>query len=96
MPAQPPIFQRVPGASSAVVDGDTVVLSPTDMRYHALNDTASAIWDELAQPRTLDQIVSSLSERYDIDPDTCRDDVDACLASLADVGVVSSQPAPPG
>lgn len=82
------IFQRATGAVSAAVDGETVVLSPADMRYHGLNETAAAIWSELDQPRSLDELVERLCERYDVDPETCRRDVDACLTTLMEYGAV--------
>lgn len=96
MSAPTTLYRRADGAASAVVDGDTVILSPSDMRYHALNSTAAAIWDELTEPRSLDTIVTNLSERYEVDVDTCRADVQACLATMTELGVVSSPSDQPG
>lgn len=81
-------YQRAPGAVSAEVDGETVVLSPTDMRYHGLNETAAAIWEHLEQPQTVDGLVGALCERYEVDADTCRREVEACLITLVDYGAL--------
>ncbi len=81
-------YQRAAGAVSAEVDGETVVLSPTDMRYHGLNDTAAAIWEDLEEPRTVDGLVATLGERYEVDPATCRRDVEACLTTLVEYGAL--------
>src|SRR5947207_1973146 len=49
-------FCRTPGAGAGLVDGQTVVVSPTDLRYHALNTTAAAVWGLLADGTTVDQV----------------------------------------
>lgn len=86
-----PTYRRAPSAASAEVDGETVVLSPADMRYHSLNLTAAAIWDALAEPKTTDQVVNALLEQFEVDEDTCRDEVEGCLAQLTDIGAVTPQ-----
>ena len=83
-------YRHAEGAATAEVDGDTVVLSPTDLRYHSLNTTAAAVWQLLAEPTTADEVVTSLVEIFDVDADTCRTDVEACLAELCEIGVVTA------
>jgi hypothetical protein len=83
-----PRYQRATGAASAVVDGETVVVSPADMRYHGLNATADAVWEELTEPRTLDELVEQLTERFEVDAATCRADVQACLDTMVEAGLV--------
>jgi hypothetical protein len=82
-------YHRTPTAASAEVDGETVVLAPSDMRYHSLNVTAAAIWAALDEPRTLDQVVSELLEQFDVDEGTCREEATTCLDHLAEIGVVT-------
>ena len=81
-------YARAPGAAAAAVDGETVVFSPTDHRYHSLNDSAAAIWRLLAEPASVGQIVDQLLVDFDVAPEECRVDVEACLADLADLGLV--------
>jgi hypothetical protein len=81
-------FARAPGAAGAVVDGETVVLSPADLRYHSLNASAAAIWDLLAEPATAAALVDQLLERFEVERSTCEADVAACLARLDDLGLV--------
>ena len=79
-------FGRTPGAAAGVVDGETVVVSPADLRYHALNPTANAIWELLADGTGVDDAVAQLTSRYDIDEPTCRRDVEACLENFTAIG----------
>ena len=88
-------YRRAEGAASAEVDGDVVVLSPSDLRYHSLNATAGAIWELLDTPRSLDGIVDALLEVFDVDHDTCRAEAESCLTHLAEVGVVTPGSTPP-
>jgi hypothetical protein len=81
-------YHRSPDAASAEVDGETVVLSPTDLRYHSLNVTAAAIWEALSEPRTLDEVIADLLAQFEIDEPTCRAEVESCLGHLTQIGVV--------
>ncbi len=81
-------YARAEGAAAAEVDGETVVLSPSDLRYHSLNDTAAAIWDRLAEPATIDGLVDGLQEDFEVDRDRCESDVARCVADLTELGIV--------
>jgi hypothetical protein len=79
----------MPGAAGGVVDGQTVVVSPTDLRYHALNTTAAAVWGLLADGTTLDQAVEHLVFSFEVDESTCRRDVEACLQNFVAIGIAT-------
>jgi hypothetical protein len=70
-----------------VVDGETVIVSPLDLRYHALNTTATAVWDLLADGTTVDQVTEALTARFEVDESTCRDEVRACLDNFVSIGI---------
>jgi hypothetical protein len=80
-------FGRTPGAAAGVVDGETVVVAPSDLRYHALNPTATAVWELLADGASVDDVVGHLTERYEVDEQTCRRDVEACFENFAAIGI---------
>jgi hypothetical protein len=82
-------YVRAPGAAAAEVDGETVVLSPSDLRYHSLNDTAAAIWRRLAEPSTVDALVEGLRQEFDVEHDECRTGVETCLVELTGLGLVA-------
>ena len=82
-------FGRTPGAAAGVVDGETVVVSPADLRYHALNPTATAVWELLADGVSVDDAVAHLTSRYEVDEQACRRDVEACLENFTAIGIAS-------
>jgi hypothetical protein len=47
-----------------------------------LPDTGAAVWDLLAEPTTLDDLVGTLSDVYSADPQTVERDVGALLLEL--------------
>jgi hypothetical protein len=48
-----------------------------------LNEVGAFIWDELAQPRTLDELESVVLENFDAEPEIVRPELEAFLADLA-------------
>ncbi len=86
--SHPPRYRRAPGAATASVDGDTVVVSPADLRYHALNRSGAGLWSVLVDPVTVDEIVGHLTARFEVDDGRCRVDVEDALAHFAEIGIV--------
>jgi len=83
-------YGRSEGAVAAQVDGQLVVLSP-GMDFIAIDAMGEVIWDLLADPRTTDELVATLTERFEVDDDRCRSDVEAFLGQLAQHGLVVAQ-----
>lgn len=50
---------------------------------YLLNETAAAIWELLQEPRTPEQIVTSLLEEYEAAPEVVREDTLGTLEDLA-------------
>jgi PqqD family protein of HPr-rel-A system len=84
-------YQRAPGAASAEVDGEVVVLSPSDLRYHALNEPSAAIWELLEQPSSPSELVDRLLDAFDVERAQCEADVAAHLTELEELGLVLSE-----
>jgi hypothetical protein len=89
-------FSRAPGAAAAEVDGDTVLIAPTDRRCFGLNSTGTHVWGLLPAAGstgvTSDQLVDSLVEIYDVERSTCHTEVTRLLTAMTDAGVVTSTP----
>ncbi len=60
------------------------MLSLRDGTYYGLDEVGAAIWRLIQTPITIDRIVASLVETYDIDAGLCRADVIALLATLVE------------
>jgi len=75
------------GVVAAELDGDVTLFDGTETAF-VLNETASEVWDLLADPRDVPALVEVLAERYGTTPDSIADDVRALVADLAARGLV--------
>ena len=53
-----------------------------------LNQTAAYTWALLAEERTLDELCAAVAERFDVAPDTARDDVGAFVDEIVHLGLL--------
>ena len=66
----------------ATVDDDVVVLSLRAGAYFGFNRVGSEIWNMLAQPRRVGEILDTLAQSHDVDADTMTRDVSQFLQTL--------------
>ena len=53
-----------------------------------LAGTGVAVWEALARPCRLDELVARLAERFAVDPETIRADVAPAVDHLVSVGIL--------
>ena len=74
-----------------MVQGEAVLLDTRRGKYYALNSTGAAVWDLLAQPRSLADLRSALGERFDVDPQTLAADLGDLLDELRHNGLIDEE-----
>ena len=63
--------------------GGRVVMMDVDLAaYFGLEEVAAEIWRLLETPRTPEQVVEALLEKYDVEPDECRKQTLAFIDAL--------------
>jgi Coenzyme PQQ synthesis protein D (PqqD) len=92
MPAQPlnksySISQQtVVVASSDQVSsdlaGESVILNLKTGTYYGLNAVGSSIWLLIQEPKTVRDLCEAILKEYEVDPQTCENDVQTLLADL--------------
>jgi len=83
-------FTRVTGVEMAPMKDETVLFNPNNRKFCVLNVTAAMIWGILAQPRTVDEIVASVCERYQgVDAGRVEQDVRKTLDELLTIECVA-------
>ncbi|WP_370249729.1 PqqD family peptide modification chaperone [Nocardioides sp.] len=70
------------------LDGDLVMADLAAGNYFGLGDVARVVWERLAEPASLDTLVTELTARYDVDAETCRREVGDFLGSLHQHGLL--------
>jgi hypothetical protein len=75
---------------TAVVDGEVVMLDPRQGCYFGLDRSGTAIWELLAEPRSVADVCAALLDRYAVSPEECRSEVLFFLHELHDAGLVEA------
>lgn len=69
--------------------GDTVVMMDTRVgRYYELDAVGARIWALIEPGPRVAELCEAVAAEYDVDRDTCRDDVLAFLDELGDLGAI--------
>ncbi len=67
---------------AAKVGDELVMMSAAKGNYIGLSAVGARIWELIETPRTVEELCGALVTEYDVDPATCRAEVDAFLATL--------------
>lgn len=67
---------------SAEIMDETVMMSVEKGQYFGLNPVASRIWEVLAEPIQVSALCDQLRKEFDVDLETCRQDVLDLLQKL--------------
>jgi hypothetical protein len=70
------------------VDGEGLIMNPTDSMLHLLNETGSSIWEYLKEPHSVRDVLAMVQENFQCDPKTATDDVLEFLQALQEQQLV--------
>jgi len=68
--------------------GEVAIVNLKNGVYYGLDPTATRIWELLVEPRTFEDICSSMLRIYDVERPTLEADVRAFVGELATQGLV--------
>lgn len=78
-------------ASSRIIScelaGEAVLLDPQAGLYFGLNEVGAVVWAMLASPCRVSDLHSTVIARFDVDEDTCHDDVMTLVEELVARGL---------
>jgi len=81
-------IRRIGSLPFQKMNDETLVVDPKTREVHLLNATASRVWELLATPQTLGDLVGSLGREFDAPAETLRADVTALLHELSGKGLI--------
>ena len=82
-------YQRTDTWVGSQVDESFVLLHIDDGNYVALNPTATAIWDRLAAPQTVAEVVDALVVEFAVERSVCEASVANCLEQMVQMRLVA-------
>ncbi|MBZ5701971.1 MAG: PqqD family protein [Acidobacteriia bacterium] len=76
-------WQKNPIVAWRAIDGETVIISPSDNVMHELNETGSFIWRQIDGRCSAAEIAGMLAAEYEVPPEDALADTEALLQQLA-------------
>lgn len=70
------------------LQGEAVILDIKSGVYYGLNQVGASIWNLIQVPKTMDEIQAALLAEYDVEPETCKQEVLVLLQDLAAKGLI--------
>ena len=77
------LVARSPEQVSADLDGKTVLLSVENGEYYNMNAVGSRIWSLLETPLTVAELVTHLTDEFEIDAEICQQEAITFLEQLS-------------
>jgi hypothetical protein len=91
------IFMELSGSTVVTVNNDyvyckvedeMVLLGMEDGIYYGLNPVGAFIWEQIKEPKTIDQIRDAILDEYDVEKGECERDLLELLKELTEKGMV--------
>jgi hypothetical protein len=76
-----------------IVEGETVILNRAGGVLHRLNPTAALIWECCDGTSAVHDIVARITNSYDVDFMTCRNDVNETILRLQSLNLLTTKSA---
>jgi Coenzyme PQQ synthesis protein D (PqqD) len=73
---------------SSDLAGESVILNLKTGTYYGLNPVGSSIWLLIQEPKTFQEICEAILQEYDVDSQTCEQDVRTLLTDLLNAQLV--------
>lgn len=70
------------------LEDEVVILGLKDGVYYGLNPVGSFIWKLIQKPISVKEIKEAILKEYDVDEETCENDLQELLGDLLDKGLV--------
>ena len=82
------IVMRDPDIIATDMDGETVMMSVEQGSYFGLSGVAPFLWEQLAEPLSIDELCRRVQNDFEVDEATCQADVTAFIGDLLENGVL--------
>lgn len=88
------VLVRATGAVEAEVDGERILLSPSDFSYFGLTGSGANVWDLIDGQRTLGELISTLEAEFEAEDGVIGREVAEFVDALKAAGLVVEDSSP--
>ena len=71
----------------AELSGETVILHVEQGRYYGLNKLGTRVWSLIQEPRTIDELLQTILNEYEVEREQAERDLVALVKNLASKGL---------
>jgi hypothetical protein len=89
-------IQQNPATPTRSIDGEALVITPQDSTLHALNETATFVWDRADGKQRVCDIATALLNDFDVDEATARAEVTRFVEEAVARGLLHASAQPLG
>lgn len=82
------VVSQVGGNVVSDMGGEKVMLSIHNGKYYNLGEIGGDIWEHIQEPITVQNLIASLTDRYDVADAICEEQVLSFLSHLIEEGLV--------
>ncbi len=82
--------------AARVIDGQAVVITPADSVLHTFNATGTWLWERIATPVRLGDLLEAVTREFEVDRSTAERDLLRFFESLSAKGLVKMASSPAG
>ena len=82
------VVRQNPEQVAAEMDGEVLMMNVNTGNYYGLNEVASFVWNQLAQPLTVRAVCDAIMGEFDVSPETCQADAFFFLESMLTDGLL--------
>ena len=82
-------FLRVGNVVEANIDDEKVMMCVETGNYFGLNAVAARVWDHLAEPISMSDLIGLLTQEFDVDAQECRRTVEPFIEQLIESKLIS-------
>jgi hypothetical protein len=84
------VYARTKDVIEADVGGEIVLLHTQNWQYFEFDKVGAAIWALLDEPKSLDSVVTSLLEQFEVGQDQCRSETKTFLDEMVAQGLITA------
>lgn len=71
------------------IDGEKAMIDINEGKYFMLNEVAGTIWNKIARPCSVKEIILHLIDVYNVDDETCRKNTIEFLGKMYDATLIT-------
>ena len=85
------LLERTPELVAADLDGELVMMDAEAGRYYGISGVGARAFELLESPISIEGLVDTITQEYDVDKHKCRGDIQAFVQELMASGLVRTK-----